>query len=186
MGLPILLVLAAVIAFVIVTYNGLARLRLLADNAWADIDVQLKRRHDLVPNLVAAVQGHAGYEKGTLESVVRARNRAMGAAGPAASGAAEGALAGSVRHIFALAEAYPDLKAAASFLSLQENLTEIEDHIQNARRYYNAVIRDFNTKIAQFPSNLIAGTFRFQPREFFELEDRSEGAVPDIDLEQTT
>jgi LemA protein len=184
MGLPILVVLASLIALVIVTYNGLARLRLLADNAWADIDVQLKRRHDLIPNLVAAVQGHAGYEKGTLEAVVSARSRAMGAAGPAASGAAEGALAGSVRHILALAEAYPDLKAAVSFLSLQETLTEIEDHIQNARRYYNAVVRDFNTKIEQFPSNLIAGAFQFDPREFFELEDASEGAVPDIDLEQ--
>jgi LemA protein len=183
MDLLTLVIVAALIAFVIVTYNGLARLRLLADNAWADIDVQLKRRHDLIPNLVAAVEGHAGYEKGTVEAVVSARNRAMGATGPAASGPAEGALAGSVRHIFALAEAYPDLKAGASFLSLQESLTEIEDHIQNARRYYNAVIRDFNTKIAQFPSNLIAGAFRFGPREFFELEDRSEGAVPDVDLE---
>jgi len=186
MDLLILVVLAALIAFVVVTYNALARLRLLADNAWADIDVQLKRRHDLIPSLVAAVQGHAGYEKGTLEAVVDARNRAMGATSPAASGVAEGELTGSVRQIFALAEAYPDLKAAASFLSLQTNLSQIEDHIQNARRYYNAVVRDFNTKIAQFPSNLIANTFRFGPREFFGLDDRSEGAVPNIALKHRT
>ena len=144
-------VLFLVAILVAITYNCLARLRLLAANAWADIDVQLKRRHDLIPSLVAAVKGHAGYEKGTLESVVEARNRAASAGGPAAAGAAEGALAASVRQIFALAEAYPDLKAAESFLSLQRSLTEIEDHIQNARRYYNAVVRDLNTKDRAVP-----------------------------------
>src|SRR5688572_515304 len=163
MGLA-LLVVGATLAFVTVTYNALARLRLLTRNAWADIDVQLKRRHDLIPTLVAAVKGHAGYERGTLESVVQARNRAASAGGPAAAGAAEGALAASVRRVFALAEAYPDLKAAESFLSLQQSLTEIEDHIQNARRYYNAVVRDFNTKVAQFPANLVAGALGFRPR----------------------
>src|SRR6185436_15264265 len=125
-----LLVLAAIAVFAIMTYNALARLRLLTANAWADIDVQLKRRHDLIPSLVAAVKGHAGYEKGTLESVVQARNRAIQAAGPAAAGEAERALAGSVRQIFALAESYPELRAAESYLSLQKNLTEIEDQIQ--------------------------------------------------------
>ena len=179
LGLVVLLAVAVLVAF---TYNSLARLRLLASNAWADIDVQLKRRHDLIPSLVAAVKGHAGYEKGTLESVVQARNRAATAGGPAAAGEAEGELARSVRQIFALAEAYPDLKAAGSFLSLQRSLTEIEDHIQNARRYYNAVVRDFNTKIAQFPSNLVAGAFGFRPREFFELSDSAEGAPPGVDL----
>ena len=179
LALLVLLVLAILVAL---TYNSLARLRLLASNAWADIDVQLKRRHDLIPSLVAAVKGHAGYEKGTLESVVRARDRAMGAGGPAAASAAEGELARSVRQIFALAEAYPDLKAAESFLSLQRSLTEIEDHIQNARRYYNAVVRDFNTKIAQFPSNLIAGAIGFRPREFFGLSDSAEQAPPAVDL----
>jgi LemA protein len=178
----IALVVVAVVVVVAVLYNSLAQLRLLADNAWADIDVQLKRRHDLIPSLVAAVQGHAGYEKGTLEAVVEARNRATAAPGPKAAGDAEQALAGSVRQIFALAEAYPDLKAAASFLSLQQNLTEIEDQIQNARRYYNAVVRDLNTKIAQFPSNLLAGPFGFRPREFFGIDDPSERAAPVIDL----
>jgi LemA protein len=177
-----LLVLLVLAVFVALTYNSLARLRLLASNAWADIDVQLKRRHDLIPSLVAAVKGHAGYEKGTLESVVEARNRAASAGGPAAAGEAEGALAASVRQIFALAEAYPDLKAAESFLSLQRSLTEIEDHIQNARRYYNAVVRDLNTKVAQFPSNLVAGALGFRPREFFGLSDPAEQAPPAVDL----
>lgn len=162
-------------------YNSLARLRLLAANAWADIDVQLKRRHDLVPTLVAAVKGHAGYEKQTLEAVVEARNRAVSAGGPAAAGEAERNLAGSVRQLFALAEAYPDLKAGESYLSLQRSLTEIEDHIQQARRYYNAVVRDFNTRIAQFPANLIAGLFGFRPREYFGLSDEAEQAPPQVD-----
>lgn len=181
MGLAVL-VLVALGAFVALTYNGLARLRLLAANAWADIDVQLKRRHDLVPALVAAVKGHAGYERDTLESVVEARDRAARAGGPAAAGKAEGALAASVRQIFALAEAYPDLKAGESFLSLQRSLTEIEDHIQNARRYYNAVVRDLNTRIAQFPANLVAGPLGFRPAEFFGLDDDAEQAPPAVDL----
>ena len=174
------LVVVLVVGGVVLIYNGLARLRLLADNAWADIDVQLKRRHDLVPNLVAAVQGHTGFEKGTLEAVVAARNTALGAAGPEASGAAEGLLAGAVRQIFALSEAYPDLKSAQSFLSLQKNLSEIEDQVQQARRYYNAVVRDLNTKIAQFPANLLAGPFGFKTREFFGLADAGERASPTI------
>jgi len=181
MGIALLVPLGLAV-YAVLTYNSLARLRLLATNAWSDIDVQLKRRHDLIPLLVGAVKGHAGYEKGTLEAVVEARNRAVSAAGPAAAGEAEGTLAASVRQIFALAEAYPDLKAAASFLSLQRNLSEIEDHIQNARRYYNAVVRDFNTAIAQFPSNVVAGALGFRPREFFGLSDESEGAAPKVDL----
>jgi LemA protein len=181
MGLA-LLVLAALGVFGALTYNGLARLRLLAGNAWADIDVQLKRRHDLVPLLVAAVKGYAGFERGTLQAVVEARNRAVQAGGPARAGEAERSLTGSVRQLFALAEAYPDLKAGESYLSLQRSLTEIEDHIQNARRYYNAVVRDFNTRIQQFPSSLVAGLFGFRPREFFGLSDESEGAAPSVDL----
>jgi LemA protein len=177
-----LLVLVGLVLFAVLTYNALARLRLLAANAWSDIDVQLKRRHDLVPTLVAVVKGHAGYEKGTLEAVVDARSWAMSASGPAAAGEAERALGASVGQILALAEAYPDLKAGESFLSLQRNLSEIEDHVQNARRYYNAVVRDLNTKIQQFPSNLIARSLGFRPREFFGLTDQSEQAVPQIDL----
>jgi len=182
MGLVLIVLLLALTLFGIITYNSLARLRLLASNAWADIDVQLKRRHDLVPTLVAAVRGHAGYEKGTLEAVVQARSRAVDAGGPAAAGEAERALGGSVRQLLALAEAYPDLKAGESFLSLQRSLTEIEDHVQQARRYYNAVVRDFNTAIAQVPSNLVAGMLGFQPREFFGLSDESEQAPPTVDV----
>lgn len=177
----VLAVLAAVLLYVILAYNSLTRLRLLANNAWADIDVQLKRRHDLVPRLVDTVKGHAGYERGTVEAVVAARAKATAATTPAASGAAEGQLGGAVRQLLALAEQYPDLKAGESFLALQKSLTEIEDHLQNARRYYNAVVRDLNTRIAQFPSNLIAGPFGFHPREFFGL-DAGEGSAPQVDL----
>ena len=177
----VLVVLALVVGFAALTYNSLTGLRATADNAWADIDVQLKRRHDLIPALVAAVKGHAGYERGTLEAIVEARNRAAGAVGPRAAGEAEGALAGSVGQLLALAEAYPDLKGAASFLALQKSLTDIEDQVQMARRYYNAVVRDINTKIQQFPSNLVAGPFGFAEREFFGI-DGAERAAPQIDL----
>jgi len=182
LGLALLATLVVVGVYVVVGYNGLTRLRLLADNAWSDIDVQLKRRHDLIPSLVATVQGHAGYEKSTLEAVITARNRAMAASGPAAMAPAEADIAGAVKHILALAEAYPDLKAGESFLSLQRNLTEIEEQVQQARRYYNAVVRDLNTSIAQFPSNLIAGAFRIAPREFFGLDTPAESATPRIEL----
>jgi len=170
-----------IVGFGIWTFNRLIQLRQLADNAWADIDVQLKRRHDLIPSVVAVVKGHAGYERGTLEAVVDARNRALQAAGPAAKADAEVPVAGSLQRIFAIAEAYPELRAAESFRELQRTLSEVEDHLQNARRYYNAVVRDLNTKIAQFPANLVAGLLRFQPREFFGLDDASEGAVPRVD-----
>ena len=164
------------------TFNRLTQLRQLADNAWADIDVQLKRRHDLIPSVVSVVKGHAGYEKGTLEAVVAARNRALGASGPAAKAEAEDPLAGSIQRVFAIAEAYPDLRAAESFRELQQTLSELEDHLQNARRYYNAVVRDLNIKIAQFPSSLVAALLRFQPREFFGVDDTSERAVPRVDV----
>lgn len=182
MGL-LVLILLLVGGFGVYTFNALTRLRQLVANAWADIDVQLKRRHDLIPSLVAAVKGHAGYERGTLDAVVEARNRAQGASGPAAAGEAERVLGGAVRQIFMLAEAYPELRAAESYLALQQNLTDIEDHIQNARRYYNAVVRDFNTKIQQVPSNLVAGPFRFREAEFFGLTDRGEGAAPSVNLD---
>jgi LemA protein len=182
MGWALLASILAVGAFLAVSYNGLTRLRLLARNAWADIDVQLKRRHDLIPNLVAAVKGHSGYEKGTLEAVVESRNRALVASGPAAAGVAEQALGGQVRQLLAIAEAYPELKAGQSFLALQHSLIEIEDNIQNARRYYNAVVRDLNTRIAQFPSNLVAGPFGFHAEEFFGLTDGDEAAVPRVEV----
>jgi LemA protein len=181
----ILLVLALVLAYAVLAFNRLTRLRQLAANAWADIDVQLKRRHDLIPSLVDVVKGHAGYERGTLEAVVEARNRAVRAGSPAAAGEAEQVLAGHVRRIFALAEGYPELRAAGSYLSLQKNLTDIEDHIQNARRYYNAVVRDLNTGIQQFPSNLLAKQFGFRTAEFFGLRETAEASAPAIDLGRT-
>jgi LemA protein len=175
-----LIVIVVLALLVMGIYNGLVRLRVQCDNAWADIDVQLKRRYDLIPNLVETVKGYAGHERGTLEAVVNARNRAMSAQGPAAKGEAEGMLAGALRQIFALAEAYPQLRAVESFTQLQGTLSQIEDTIQNARRYYNAVVRDLNTKIAQFPSNIIAGMFNFKAREFFEITDAAQRETPKV------
>src|ERR1041384_5341174 len=173
-----------VVGWVVFTFNRLIRLRQLGDNAWSDIDVQLKRRHDLIPNVVAVGQGHAGYEKGTLEAIVAARGRAVQAsqAGPATRARAEDPLGNALQRVLAVAEAYPELKAAASFASLQATLTDVEDHLQNGRRYYNAVVRDFNTAIAQFPSGIVAGMMRLKPREFFGLDDPSERAVPKVPL----
>ena len=178
--LILLILLAALVLLIVGIYNGLVRLRVQVDNAWADIDVQLKRRYDLIPNVVETVKGYAAHEKGTLDAVVTARNRAMAAQGPAAKGEAEGMLAGALRQLFALAEAYPQLRAVESFTQLQGTLAQIEDTIQNARRYYNAAVRDLNTKIAQFPSNIIAGMFNFKPREFFEITAPAEREVPKV------
>ena len=180
MGLGLLIVLGILVVVLIALFNGLVRLRMLAHNAYADIDVQLKRRHDLVPTLVATVQGHAGYEKGTLEAVVAARQKAIAATGPAAAGSAELALSGQVKQLLAIAEAYPDLKAGQSFLELQKSLVTIEDTLQNARRYYNAVVRDLNTRMQQFPAVLVAGPMGFKPEEFFGLDNAAEGAVPQV------
>src|SRR6266581_3475399 len=176
---------SVVLAWAVFTFNRLTRLRQLGDNAWADIDVQLKRRHDLIPSVVAVVQGHAGYERSTLEALTQARSRAIQAAtagGPATRARQEDPLGNALGRVFAVAEAYPELKAAASFAGLQTTLTDVEDHLQNARRYYNAVVRDFNTAIAQFPSGIIAGMMRLAPREFFGLDDPSERAVPKVPL----
>ncbi|MFQ5927993.1 MAG: LemA family protein [Terriglobia bacterium] len=183
MSIWIVLFLAALAVVVILLYNSLVRLRVRCSNAWADIDVQLKRRYDLIPNLVETVKGYAGHERQTLEAVVNARNRAMGAQGPAAKAEAEGMLTQALRQLFALAEAYPQLRAVESFTQLQATLNQIEDAIQNARRYYNAVVRDFNTKIQVFPSNLVANLFAFQRREFFELAAPAEREVPKVSFE---
>jgi LemA protein len=169
-----------VVVVVIGMYNGLVRLKVQCDNAWSDIDVQLKRRYDLIPNLVETVKGYAAHEKGTLEGVVAARNQAMTAEGPAAKAQAEGMLTSALRQVFALAEAYPQLRAVESFNQLQQTLNQIEDSVQNARRYYNAVVRDFNTKILVFPSNVIANMFNFKAREFFEISAPAEREVPKV------
>lgn len=182
MTLIIVLVVLALLALAIIgIYNSLVRLRVQADNAWADIDVQLKRRTDLVPNVVETVKGYASHERQTLEAVINARNRAVSAqsAGPAERGQAEGALTTALRGLFALAEAYPQLRAAENFAQLQTTLAQIEDAVQNARRYYNAVVRDLNTKVQQFPSNIVAGMFGFGNREFFEIPD-ADREVPKV------
>ena len=183
--LLLVLLIGAFLVLVIGIYNGLVRLKVQCDNAWADIDVQLKRRYDLIPNLVETVKGYAAHERGTLDAVVSARNRAMTAQGPAAKGEAEGMLTGALRQLFALAEAYPQLRAVESFTQLQGTLAQIEDTLQNARRYYNAVVRDLNTKIAQFPSNIIAGMFRFTPREFFQVAAAAEREAPKVSFGTT-
>jgi LemA protein len=180
MMIAVVVVLVLLVFIIVGIYNSLVGLKVQCDNAWSDIDVQLKRRYDLIPNLVETVKGYAAHEKGTLEDVVAARNRAMSSEGPAAKAEAEGALTSALRQVFALAEAYPQLRAVESFTQLQNTLNQIEDSVQNARRYYNAVVRDLNTKIAQFPSNIIAGMFNFKPREFFEISAPAERDVPKV------
>ena len=171
-----LLILIAIVIAVFVLYNGLVKLKVTAESAWADIDVQLKRRYDLIPNLVETVKGYAAHERGTLEAVIDARARAMSASGPAEKGRAEGELTGALKSLFALAENYPQLRAAENFGQLQSSLMQIEDAVQNARRYYNAVVRDLNTRIQQFPSNLVALSFGFKQREFFEIGEEERAA----------
>src|SRR6266436_206348 len=173
-GWIILIALVLIIIFLIGMYNSLVRLKVTCDNAWADIDVQLKRRYDLIPNLVETVKGYAGHEKGTLEAVINARNRAMSATSPSDKAQAENILSGALKNLFALAEAYPQLRAIEGFTSLQNSLSQIEDTVQNARRYYNAVVRDLNTKIQQFPTNIFANMLGFKPREFFEVTAAAE------------
>ncbi|MGC2209682.1 MAG: LemA family protein [Candidatus Korobacteraceae bacterium] len=161
-------------------YNGLVQLRVRADNSWSDIDVQLKRRHDLIPNLVETVKGYATHEKSTFEDVAKYRSAAMAATSAADRAQAEGQLTQALRGLLAVAEAYPELKANTQFQSLQQSLAELEDALQNSRRYYNAVVRDLNTKIQSFPSNIIAGMFNFQQRQFFEIADATERTVPSV------
>jgi LemA protein len=172
MGAIIFLVIVVVIAVVLVgMYNGLVQLRVRCDSAWSDIDVQLKRRHDLIPNLVETVKGYAAHEKGTFENIAKFRSQAMQATGPADKAIAENQLSGALKSLFAVAENYPELKASDQFTQLQGQLSQTEDAIQNARRYYNAVVRDLNTKIQSFPTNILAGMFGFTQRQFFETTD---------------
>jgi LemA protein len=179
-GWVILGLIVVAVIFFIGMYNGLVRLKVQCDNAWADIDVQLKRRYDLIPNLVETVKGYAGHEKGTLEAVIAARNQAMTATSPADKAQAENILSGTLKSLFALSEAYPQLRAVESFTSLQNTLAQIEDTVQNARRYYNAVVRDLNTKIQQFPTNIFANMLGFKPREFFEVSSATEREAPKV------
>lgn len=182
--LPMLWVIAGVVvvAIVVLIYNRLIGLRNRAEAAWSDIDVQLKRRHDLVGNLVETVKGYAAHEAQTLQRVTEARAHAESAAGggPRAAGQAENALTAQLRTIFALAESYPDLKASQNFQELQRSLQTLEEAIQQARRYYNAVVRDLNTRIQSIPDVLIARPLGFREREYFELDDRGEAQAPKV------
>jgi len=173
---------ALVALYVIVIYNGLVRARQMAEEAWSGIDVQLKRRADLIPNLIETVKGYAAHEKGTLEEVVELRNQAQAVpTGDVAGRAqAEGLLSQALGKLFALAEAYPDLKANQNFAELQTSLETIESEIQMARRYYNGSARDLNIKVESFPANLVAGPFGFSKREYFEIENEADRAVPSV------
>ncbi|MCC7346989.1 MAG: LemA family protein [Variibacter sp.] len=150
-------------------YNGLVAMRQRANQAFADIDVQLKQRHDLIPNLVETVRGYAGHERGTLEAVVQARNAAIAAQGPAQMAAAENQLTGALRQLFALSEAYPDLKANQNFMQLQSEIADIENKLAASRRFFNNAVQEYNAGIEQFPAVLFAATLGFTKREFFDL-----------------
>src|SRR3954452_4893906 len=162
-------VLVVLVLWVIMIYNGLVAMRQRVNQSFADIDVQLKQRHDLIPNLVETVKGYAAHERGTLESVVQARNAPVAAQGPAQQAAAENMLTGALRQMFALAEAYPDLKANQNFQQLQAELSDIENKIAAARRFFNNAVQEYNTGIQQFPAVLLAGPFGFTPKEFFDV-----------------
>ncbi|MBR4251427.1 MAG: LemA family protein [Kiritimatiellae bacterium] len=161
-------------------YNGLVRLRNQVDNAWAQIDVQLKRRHDLIPNLLNTVKGYMAHERETLEAIVKARTAAMAAKGPAEAGPAEAQLAGALRGLMVNVERYPDLKASANFLALQEELASTENKISFARQAYNDSVTVYNTRIQTIPANIIAGPAGFRPRDLFEVKDEAERAVPEV------
>lgn len=168
----ILIILVLIVLWVVFVFNGLVSLRNRAEEAWADIEVQLKRRYDLIPNLVNTVKGYATHESSAFENVTKARSMAMGAQGPTKEHAqAENMLTGALKSIFAISEAYPDLKANTNFLALQNELSDTENKIQAARRFYNTNVRDLNITIESFPSNILATTFGFSKKEFFDLAD---------------
>ena len=176
----ILIVAIAVVFWIIAAFNGFVLRRRRTDEAWADIDVQLKRRHDLIPNLIETVKGYAGHESGVFEKVSAARAQALGAKTIAEHGVAENMLTSALKSVFAVAEAYPQLRASENFKALQDELSDTENKIQAARRFYNGNVRDLNIMIEQFPSNLIAGLFGFKSREFFEITETNEREVPKV------
>ncbi len=182
----IVVVILVVIALALIAlYNGLVQKRNRVDNAWAQIEVQLKRRHDLIPNLVETVKGYAAHERGVFEAVTQARANAVSAQGPAQTAAAEGILSQALGRLFAVAEAYPDLKASQNFLELQGQLSETENRIAVARQVYNDTVLTYNNGIQVFPAVLIAGMFGFTRREFYEVEEAAEREVPVVSFDQT-
>lgn len=175
MGWIVLAIAVAIVLWVVSVYNQLTQLKIRADGSWSDIDVQLKRRHDLIPNLVETVKGYAAHEQKVFQAVTEARSRAMQAENPISRGQAEAGLSGALKSLFAVAENYPQLRASENFQGLQNSLTQIEEAIQSARRYYNAVVRDYNTKLSVIPDRFVAGAAGFQAKEFFQpdsAEDR--------------
>jgi LemA protein len=177
--IPIALVVLALL-WIVGAYNGLIRLRNQLENAWAQIDVQLKRRHDLIPNLVETVKGYAKHESGTLEKVIQARNIAVNAKTVGDRAEAENVLTGALKSLFAVAEAYPDLKANQEFMRLQEELTSTENKVAFSRQFYNDTVMTYNTHIQVFPTNLIASTFNFGHRDFFEVKAEEEREAPKV------
>jgi len=173
----IIVAVALFLLFLVLQYNSLVRLRNRTKNAWAQIDVQLRRRYDLIPNLIETVKGYAEHEKETFDAVIQARSSAMAATGPVDQAQNENLLEGTLKSLFALSEAYPDLKANVNFLELQEELTSTESKIAFARQHFNDSVLGYNNKIEVFPSNLIAGIFKFEQEEFYEVEDEAEGPV---------
>lgn len=178
------IVIAAVglVGYVLVAYNSLIRQRNQVRESWSDIDVQLKRRYNLIPNLIETVKGYAAHERETFESVTRARARALGAQSPGDKAQAENALTSTLKTLFAVAEAYPDLKANVNFLELQRELSDTENKIQAARRFYNTTVRDYNTAIESVPTNIVANIFSFKKEEFFELEEEAARNVPKVEF----
>jgi LemA protein len=181
-ALIVLVVIVVLIVWAIATYNGLVAMRQRVNQAFADVDVQLKQRHDLVPNLVETVKGYAAHERGTLDEVVKARNAAVAAQGPAQQAAAENMLSGALRQLFALSEAYPDLKANANFQQLQAELSDLENKIAASRRFFNNAVQEYNTGIQRFPAALFAASFGFALKEFFDLGDdrKTVGEAPQV------
>lgn len=176
--------LIVIAGFIIGIYNGLVILKNKVDEGWADIETQLKRRYDLIPNMLETVKGYAKHEKETLENVTKARTAAMSATDPDQKAEAENMLSGALKTLFAVAENYPDLKANQNFLELQQTLKEVEEHLQLSRRYYNATVRDFNTKIEIFPNNLFAGMLGFAKRKFFEITREEERENVKVDFSE--
>ncbi len=172
----IVVVVVLIVLWAVFAYNHFVRMVQRAREAWADIDVQLKRRYDLIPNLVETVKGYAAHERGVFESVTAARTAAIGATGVAQKGIAENMLSGALKSLFAVAEAYPDLKANQNFLELQRELEDTENKIQAARRFYNGNVRDLNTALQSFPGNFLASTFHFSSMEFFQLDQADQAA----------
>jgi len=180
--LIVLAVIVVLVVWVISIYNGLVTMRQRVNQAFADVDVQLRQRHDLIPNLVETVKGYAAHERGTLDEVVKARNAAVAAQGPAQQAAAENMLSGALRQLFALSEAYPDLKANANFQALQAELTDIENKIAAARRFFNNAVQEYNTGIQRFPAALFAAALGFGQKDFFDLGDERKtlGEAPQV------